>query len=161
MMISRSNEMPFYHVSTAQLIAGQLLQPGAWGKQWRQFGKNGRALSDIRDGFILAWEIGLETARRQIAPNAPSRLECVFACNTTVDAAAFQTRFRPGAATYEVEPASEASPIFVADYDLITSSSEDPFLDVLVDRSIRYWTSRPQGIAEVLIGGAARVLRRM
>src|SRR5262249_8412689 len=75
-------KMPLYHVSAAQLSAGQVLQPGAWGRTTRQFRKNGRALTDVGDAKILAWESCLETARRMLAPKAPSRLDCVFTCET-------------------------------------------------------------------------------
>jgi hypothetical protein len=152
--------MPLYHVSAAPLAADQTLQPGSWGRRLRQFRKGGQPLADVRDGFILAWETGLEIARRLVAPKAPSRLECVFTCATTADAAAFQARFRPNTAVYEVVPEPSDCPMFVGDYDLITGSGDDPFLDTLVDRSLLYWSSSStQGIAEVLIGGNVRVLR--
>ncbi len=62
---------------------------------------------------------------------------------------------------YEVEPASPATPTFVADYDSITEAGDEPFIDTWVERSIKYWTSAPQVIAEVLIGGDVRVLREI
>jgi len=43
--------------------------------------------------------------------------------------------------------------MYTADYDLITDSGDEPFIDVWVERSIRYWSTRPTGIAEILIGG--------
>lgn len=151
--------MPFYHVTQAQLTAGQILQPGEWGRRTREFRKNGRALSDVNDGKILAWESCLETARRVLAPDSPSRLDCVFTCETLVGAASFRARFRAsGGTVYEVEPASNTAPTFTADYDLITDTGDAPFVDTWVDRSIRYWTT-PKGIAEVLVGGDVRVIR--
>jgi hypothetical protein len=151
--------MPFYHVSATPLAAGQILQPGAWGRTTRQFRRNGRALANINDATILAWESCLETARRVLAPKAPSRLDCIFACETTVGAASFRARFRPTATVYEIELVAAGAPTFTADYDLITDTGDEPFVDTWGDRSIRYWTSHPQGIAEVLIGGDVRVLR--
>jgi hypothetical protein len=56
----------------------------------RQFRRNGRALTDVGDAKILAWESCLETARRVLAADAPSRLDCVFACGTLVGAASFR-----------------------------------------------------------------------
>ena len=38
-------------------------------------------------------------------------------------------------------------------------AGDEPFVDIWVDRSIRYWTSAPQGIAEALVGGDVRVIR--
>jgi hypothetical protein len=60
---------------------------------------------------------------------------------------------------YEVEKADSVSPTFMADYDLITDSGDAPFVDTWADRSIRYWTAKPEGIAEVLIGGEVRVVQ--
>jgi hypothetical protein len=34
-------------------------------------------------------------------------------------------------------------------------------VDTWVERSIRYWTSAPKGIAEVLIGGDVRVVQQI
>jgi hypothetical protein len=150
--------MPLYHVSSAQLVAGQILQPGAWGRTTRQFRRNGPGLTDIGDAKTLAWESCLETARRVLAPTAPSRLECVFACETLVGAATFRARFRTNATVYEVEPETSTSLSFVADYELITDAGDEPFVDTWVNAATRYWTSVPRGIAEVLIGGNVRVL---
>jgi hypothetical protein len=151
--------MPLYHVSLAQLAAGQVLQPGAWGRVTRRFRRKGNALTNLGDAKILAWESCLETARRTLVPKAPSRLDCVFACETLVGAASFRARFRTNA--NGIEPVSAASPTFTADYDLITDAGDEPFVDTWVERSIRYWTSAPKGIAEVLIGGDVRVVQQI
>jgi hypothetical protein len=78
-----------------------------------------------------------------------------------VGAASFRARFRTNATVYEIEPVSAASPTFTADYDLITDAGDEPFVDTWVERSIRYWTSAPKGIAEVLIGGDVRVVQQI
>jgi hypothetical protein len=123
------------------------------------FAGTAAALTDVGDAIILAWEGCLETARRVLASTAPSRLDCVFACETAIGAAAFRARFRANATVYEVEPESTSSPHFIADYDLITDAGHEPFVDTWANAAIRYWTSKPQGIAEVLIGGNVRVLK--
>jgi uncharacterized protein DUF2441 len=153
--------MPLYHVSKAQLSVGQVLQPGEWGRTTRQFRKGGRALTEIGDAVILAWESSLETARRVLVPNAPSRFDCVFTCQAMQGAVAFRRRFRPQANIYEVETVSTTSPTFTGDYDLITDTGHAPFVDTWVEKAILYWTSKPQGIAEVLIKGEVRVLGRV
>jgi hypothetical protein len=149
--------MPLFHVSSARLSVGHILNPGEWGRRTREFRRGGRALVNVHDAVNLAWEASLETARRSHAPNAPSRLDCVFTCQTLDDARAYRTRFVPSGTIYEVEPISTC-PI-AADYDLITDTGSEPFLDLWVTRSIRYWTSEPQDITEVLVGGDVRVVR--
>jgi hypothetical protein len=47
--------------------------------------------------------VAIETARQLSAPDSPSRLECVFTCETIADAIAFRDRFRKDSAVYEVE----------------------------------------------------------
>lgn len=148
-----------YHVSQAQLSAGQVLQPGAWGRAVRQFRRNGRALTDLDDAKNLAWESCLETARRVLAHPTrhrawiayllarPSRVRRRFVHALERTQLSTKSRWRP------------ESPMFTADYDLITDAGDEPFVDTWVDRAIRYWTSAPQGIAEVLVGGDVRVLR--
>lgn len=65
----------------------------------------------------------------------------------------FFARFRPGAFVYEIELAAPGTAMYTADYDLITDSGDERFIAVWVERSIRYWSTRPTGIAEILIGG--------
>ncbi len=149
--------MRLFHVSHAVLTAGQILEPGSWGRVTRQFSRKGRSLSDINDAKNLVWETSLEIARRAVASDAPSRLNCVFACRTLADACAFRDRFRAGACIYLVE-SSASLPVHEGDYDLITVGNDDPFVDFWVDRAMRYWTQKPQGICEVVIGGAVSVI---
>jgi hypothetical protein len=49
--------------------------------------------------------------------------------------------------------------MFSADYELITDTGNDAFVDIWIDRALRYWTTEPKGILEVLIGGDVRVVR--
>lgn len=151
--------MPLYHVSTSTFEAGTILKPGRWGEVVRQFGKHGRALVDVGDAQNLAWEAVLEAARRASAPDAPSRLSCVFTCETLAAAEAFRNAFRSGATMYEVEKVDSASPTYVADYDSITGANDRPIVDFWVECALKYWTAKPTGIAEVLVGGEVKIIR--
>jgi hypothetical protein len=153
--------MPYFHVSPQPLVLGTDLQPGAWGRVTRQFSRPGRALESVADAKVLAWETALELARQTTRPEAVSRLDCVFACETLEDATAFRDRFRQGAAIYEVEPLNEGTPTYRADYDLITATGDAAFLDIWVERSRAYWQQEPAGLVEVLIGGVVRVMRQV
>jgi hypothetical protein len=147
----------FFHVSLMPLIAGQVLGPGQWGHTSRRFSKGGQPLSDVRDAFILIWETTLEAVRREVKPDAPSRLECVFACETVQEATAFRDHFRQGAQIYRVEVIGSPD-THRGDYDLITGSGTAPFIDHIAERARRYWTDQAIGMPELLIGGSVTVL---
>ena len=110
----------FFHVSTVYHSAGQVLQPGSWGNSARQFGAGPMLLSKVEDAKTLAWESNLETARRILKPDAPSRLGCIFGCASLVHALAFRDKYRAGAPIFEVAAADDVAN-YVGDFDLISS----------------------------------------
>jgi hypothetical protein len=91
-----------FHVGKPGLAPGTVLHPGNWGKRTREFSPAGKVLTNATDAQNLMWELALETARLLSAPNSPSRLDCVFTCETLADAQAFRDQFRKGDAVYEV-----------------------------------------------------------
>lgn len=146
----------FLHVAPAGLQRGHVVQPGWWGRCSRQWQKGGQTFTNHQDAYILVWEVALETARRTLRPNAPSRLNCVFACCSQSEAVIFRDRFRPNNQVNSIEVGSNVSQ-FVADYDVITNSIDGPFVDTFVDQALHYWTKPPAGMREVLIGGPVTV----
>jgi hypothetical protein len=105
---------------------------------------------------MLLWEVALEAVRQVVAAPEPSRLDCVFACRSQADAIAFRNRFRSSQQIYLIDVAPGVR-TFVADYDVITNSIDGPFVDTFVGEAFRYWTQKPVGMPEVLIGGPATV----
>lgn len=103
---------------------------------------------------VLA-EIALETARKALAPDAPSRLECVFVSETLDFSRAFRDKYSPGATIYKVAPVGEALKPFRADFDLISSpkNGAPPYLDFMPTEAIDYWTEEPKGLPELLYPG--------
>jgi hypothetical protein len=148
----------YFHVSTAHLGAAQVLQPGNWGNQTHYF-IDGRSPGTVEDALILTWEVALEATRLLANSTAPSRLSCVFACARIEDAIAFRDGYRPGAAIYEVET-SDATPVHVGDFSLISAGRDGPMIDVYVFGSASYWKDPPVGLPEVLIGGPVTVIRK-
>jgi len=123
----------------------------------RRWQKGGQAFNNHQEAYVLVWEVALEAARRSVIPTAPSRLDCVFACCSQVDAISFRNQFRPNHQVYSVDVAPGIS-TFIADYDVITNSISGPFVDTFVDQAFRYWTVSPVGMREVLIGGSVTVI---
>jgi hypothetical protein len=68
----------FYHVSSNLLSPGQVLQPGQFGQTSRRVNSRGGSSLQGSDAMSLLWEMALETAQQVLAPEAPSRLHCVF-----------------------------------------------------------------------------------
>jgi hypothetical protein len=66
----------YYHVSTVPHPPGFVIPHGRFGSLFTN------RPATVEDGFVMTWEAVLETARRLVAPTAPSRLNCLFACDT-------------------------------------------------------------------------------
>jgi len=149
----------FYHVSSNVLSPGQVLQPGQFGQTSRRVNSRDGIPLQGSDAMNLLWEIALETARQLLAPEAPSRLHCVFTTLTVPDAIAFRERFRPGSHIYEVLCPDEI-PRHSGNYSAITDPPDETHvLDFMPDFAINYWREASEGITEVLIGGPVTVVR--
>ncbi len=141
----------YYHVSTTQHPVGFVIQPGRFG------GLFTNAPATVQDGFVMTWEATLETARRVISPNAVSRLHCVFGCQDIAGAQTFQ-KYRPNSFVHEVEVPDD-TPIHLGNFDLISYSQSGSYIERWASNSISYWQDKPKGMIEVLIGGAATVVK--
>jgi hypothetical protein len=150
-----------FHVGKPGLAPGTVLHPGNWGKRTREFSPAGKVLTNATDAQNLMWELALETARLLSAPNSPSRLDCVFTCETLADAQAFRDQFRKGDAVYEVQY-DDGTPTHPGNFQAITySNSTAPFVDHKSSLAISYWRDPPTGIKEVLVGGPVTVVRQL
>jgi uncharacterized protein DUF2441 len=134
------------------------IAPGNWGKQTRQFGEGEgfRGYSNVKDAVIIGWEIALEAARHLTAPDAPSRLNCVFCTEDMESAKAFRNRFRPGESIFEVEVEDTAS-THAGNYAALTDAIQGAFVDTSVATAKSYWTDAPTGIREILVGGTFKI----
>jgi hypothetical protein len=151
-----------YHVGNGGWKTGDCIAPGNWGKQTRQFGKGEgfRDYGDVNNAKIVGWEVALEAARQLTAPNAPSRLDCVFCTEDLESAKAFRNRFRKGESIYEVE-VEETVNMHVGNYEALTDVPQGPSVDTNVATAKSYWTDAPTGIREILVGGPVRVSKKI
>jgi hypothetical protein len=150
----------FYHVSTDVLTPYQVLEPGRFGLGIRRINAPGGERLQDNPAMVLLWEATLETARRFVAPTAPSRSNCVFVSPTLIDALSFRDRFRQGGRIYEVM-CPDSTPTHNGNYDAVTDPPRNGthVLDFMPDYAISYWRDKPTGIVEVLIGGPVTVVR--
>jgi len=148
----------FFHVTIASLWAGDIIQPGRFGTTLRQFRPGGPYPSANDLGTVL-WELALESARQSIDPELPSRLDCVFACTTFADAAFFRSNFKRDGSILEVELVHPESRLHHGCFGILASyKSSEPYMDFLPQAARRYWTDKPTGAAEVVVGGPLRVV---
>lgn len=148
--------MVLYHVAPSGYDVGDHIAHRRYGSAARQYCPGGPAV----DGSVLGnvmWEMALETARQALAPDAVSRLDCLFAWETAEMARSFRDRFRLGSLIYEVEPLLDAK-THRGDFDLISSNVPGgPFVDFMPPLALQYWTLPPKERVEVLVGGPVTV----
>lgn len=142
------------------IVPGATLAPGEFGR--RQEVQVLYSAGKLNSGWAGAslLELGWEVVRLREFPHRPSRLDCLFLWLDEQVARDFHTR-RPWPTTlYEVEITSCTS-LFVAPMDLISYFEEGETTATLLARAHRYWIGDPEesGVREVLIDGAARILR--
>lgn len=147
----------FFHGAPLMLAPGSIIEPGNWGRIIRTYLPN----EPITFGVAFR-EATLERERISVAPQRPSRLDCVFACPTEAELRSFihgSGRFRD--VLYEVEPVGTA-PLHYGDHNLPTLPPDAPYFDAFATRARLYWTApSPSQNVEVLIGGPVRVLRKL
>jgi hypothetical protein len=151
-----------YHVGNGGWKPGDSIAPGNWGKRTRQFGKGEgfRNYDTVGNAVVVGWEIALEIARQLTAPDAPSRLNCVFCTEDIESAKAFRDRFANDASIYEVEVEDNVN-THVGNYDALTNGSNGATVDTNVATSKSYWTDAPTGIREILVGGSVKVSNKI
>jgi hypothetical protein len=152
----------FYHVGSGGWKPGDSIAPGNWGKQTRQFGKGigFRDYGDINNAKIMGWEVALEVARQLTAPDAPSRLNCVFCTEDIASAKSFRDRFRKGDSIYQVEVEDTVN-THAGNYEALTEVPQGPSVDTNVATAKSYWTDAPTGIREILVGGSVKVIDKI
>ena len=151
-----------YHVGNGGWKPGDRIAPGNWGKRTRQFGKGAGFLGygDVNNAKIIGWEVALEVARQLTAPEAPSRLDCVFCTEDIESAKAFRDRFAKGASIYQVE-VEDAVNTHAGNYEALTDVPQGPSVDTNVATAKSYWTDAPTGIREILVGGSVKVVDKI
>jgi hypothetical protein len=156
---SKGAEMrKLYHVGDGNWKPGDSIAPGNWGKQVRQFGEGVgfRGYGNIHDAINIGWEIALEAARQLTAPDAPSRLDCVFCTEDIASAKSFRDRFANGDSIYQVDVEDTVN-THAGNYDALTDTHRGAFIDTGVATAKSYWTDTPTGIREMLVGGPVTV----
>jgi hypothetical protein len=147
-----------YHVGDGNWKPGDSIAPGNWGKQVRQFGKGVglRGYGNAKDAEITGLEIVLEAARQLTAPDAPSRLDCVFCTDDVASARTFRDEFRKGQSIFQVEIANTVT-THAGNFDAITFLPQGAFVDTSIATAKSYWVDAPTGIREILVGGPVTI----
>jgi len=158
--------MAFIHFTVSELTVGAVIEPGGFGKNLRKLhqsvpGSDGLLYLRV----MVPRELLFEIVRRDVSPELPSRLNCVFACPTNEDADKYQaTAGVPAMRRYEVETIDPGCASHIAFLSHCTVSSNVAFMEDMEAKAVRYWagvegdTSKGR---EILLGGAVRVLREI
>jgi len=151
-----------YHVGKSDWKQGDCIEPGNWGRQTRQFGKGSGFVGygTVQNATIVGWEVALELARQLTAPDAPSRLNCVFCTEDLASAKAFRDRFANGASIYEVE-VEDAASTHSGNYEALTDVPQGSSVDTNVAIAKSYWSDAPTGIKEILVGATVQVSKKI
>lgn len=149
---------PYFWAAGLSLAGGSIVEPGNWGRVMRrQQWSHGNVVVGT------ARELGLELIRREVAPNAPSRLDCAFAFLKGNGARQFLAS-TPGRTdvVYEVELVEPDAPHLIADLSEFGALIQQPTGLEFAAVATRYWagTASTNPNAELLTLSPLRVLRR-
>jgi hypothetical protein len=138
--------MAIIHFNKLTLAAGDVIQPGNFGRLLRELhqgevGNNGR----IYVLGMVAREYLWEVVRRDLKPSAPSRLNCVFACPTEQDARLYAVENNPDdhMRCYEVEPVETTRATHIAALSHCTMSTGSSFINQMEAKARLYWEGTP------------------
>jgi hypothetical protein len=157
--------MAIIHLNARALAAGDVIPCGNFGRLLREL-HEGVPGSDGRVYVLgmVAREYLFEVVRRDLCPQAPSRLISVFACPTEEDAALYAVENNPQGhmRAYEVEPIDNNAVTHVAAISHCTMTSGVSFIDHMEPRARLYWEGAPGDPTkgrEILFARPLRVVR--
>ena len=145
------------HVTSDLYQRGEVIEPGRWGRTVKSMWPHNVYMPRDTARQVLV-ETALETSRICLAPHAPSRLHCVYAWESLVDAETFRDRHRIDGLIYAVEPVRPDIAVHRGDLDFLWWRQIAGLpLEYISADSIRYWLDEPETMVEVLIGGPVRI----
>ncbi|MBT3072130.1 DUF2441 domain-containing protein [Rhodomicrobium sp. Az07] len=143
----------YFHCAPLPLHIGSIIYQGNWGRLFSLYeAKPGEGLPT--NAFK---EVVLELSRKLYAPDAPSRLDCVFVTPTIEEAIAFRNKYQRTNLIYEVTPVGEAPPLHVGSYELALAPYPQKYFQAIFDMGRDYWTVPATANREVLIGSPVRI----
>ena len=123
--------------------------------------RNGIPDMSVGNWFELIREVAVEAARVSAGGTKPSRLKCVYATESIEMARMFRDKYRPGATIYSVEPTMPNYRMHRGDFELITTPTNEPFVDGFSALAVQYWTTDRPALPEILLETPVRVLARV
>lgn len=146
----------FFHVSLPAWNAGDVINPGNWGRQLSALGTTGIVIgTDFRPlefAKTAMWEASLETARLAIDPALPSRLNCVFLTDDLNHARDFRNRYRGGQTIYTCNPVAAGVIQHAADF-IHLDTGHQAWVSEMPRKCMDYWRLPPAGMKEIIYAG--------
>lgn len=141
----------FFHGASVTLGIGSIILPGNWGRMIKS------AYPAPNNNLFLPYrEVIFEYARQALAPTKASRLNCVFVCDTLLEAISFRNSFQPTNVIYEVEPLGDTSDNHVGDFTMANLPQAGQYFGVY-DLARQYWLG-PVNSPERLLSCPVRVV---
>lgn len=126
--LGTKNNMPLYHCSHLNLVAGDIVEPGNWGKEI------------LKTGLAHpAWyrEIILEAFRLQYFPTKPSRLHSTFTCESVDTIMCYKLKNTPAGYLYAVELVDEMAATHKGDFNAVEPLPR--LQDNMMQIAFKYW----------------------
>ncbi|WKW50178.1 hypothetical protein [Rhodomicrobium lacus] len=145
----------YFHCAPLPLHIGSIIYQGNWGRLFSLYeAKVGEGLPT--NSFK---EVVLELSRKLYAPDAPSRLDCVFVTPTLEEGVAFRNKYQRTSIIYEVTPVRDSPRSHVGSYELALAPYPQKYFQAIFDMARDYWTIPAATNREVLLGSAVRIER--
>jgi Protein of unknown function (DUF2441) len=145
----------YFHCAPIQLAPGAIIECGNWGRILRLYESANNQVP-----IQALNEMVLEALRLSIAPEKPSRLNCLFVLPNLEEARKYKKRHCPTNLIYSVEPIEPSYIAHLGDYEAVIQAHTGRYFDAALDRFRQYWLSSSPTFPEVLLSCSARVISR-
>ncbi len=134
----------YYYCCSLPLLPGSRVGPGNWGRFLRKYTQKSG------NHWLLTRELVYENVRISLFPDKPSRLNCIFICETFEALAHFKNQNgRVFDLTYEVELCQPDMPIHRGDLSLLNFSDTDT-IEIFRAKAELFWSGDNIVMPEVL-----------
>lgn len=149
-----------FHFTAVRLSPGSLIKPGNWGRILRRYQHKSVTGQLFGNPWVVARELAFEMARREVAPRAPSRLECCYAVPSLDAAQRYREANDPHLiqVLHRVRIADPEAPKHEGALAFLNWPQQAVFLEPTLDLARRYWAGEAAGDTEILTSSPLEVV---
>ncbi|AOZ06790.1 hypothetical protein [Cupriavidus malaysiensis] len=150
----------FFHVTSAPVAVGSVIEPGNWGNLLNQYRIGAQNIKPLGNPWLLSRELAFELTRSSIPQfrSKPSRLNSCFLF-TDIGHANNHMNTQSELATriFIAEIVDPSAASHTGDYELINLPASD-FLPAITQHAQRYWAGESPRVPEVLTESPIRLV---